>query len=485
MGQITSNAVAWAHFRLSGGLKMALIATGAYLMIAMGIIAMVVGVGGEDISRALANTAPVLLGVQLALMGGLVSLGLCNTIQNETKSRMMESHRLLPISPCMVILGYVAGAAAMASCVTFGSFCLGLAATAGGGLPVAWWLLANVVALVFCAFVWVVVASAAMIAGHMGTILCLALLGGVLSQGTITYLVPGLGLLLSPIFGRTIFSQGMLDAEKLPLYALSIVVQLAVAMIFLRAASRRYLDPEATAFTGPLGLLLTALFLASSAIAFQFTADLLPRRMGYFRTESACIGTFLGTLILCFLTICSHVGAEARASRPRHRQAIRDAGLVLALLACLSVLGLLVPDVGERLLRLALTLLTVALFCLQVLFWSRAWLVRTGKVLMPAIMLVIAMMNLLPVFVGAMLRDVDGTMLPAGRTILQSSSFASLAVIWSDRQVMLTGASLIGQLILTALPMSLLVMDIQSKKRKAALNGISVPLLGCNPKPLP
>ena len=469
MGQITSNAVAWAHFRLSGGLKMALIATGAYLLVVIAIIAMAVGVGGKELSRTLAETAPILLGVQLALLGGLVSLGLCNTIQSETKSRMMESHRLMPISPSMVILGYVGGAAGLASCIAFGSFCLGLAATAGGGLPVAWWLLANVVAVVFCVFVWVVVASAVMIAGHLGTVLCIGFLIGMLSQGAITFVAPGVGLLFSPIFGHTIFSQGMLDAEKLPLYALSVVAQLAVAAIFLRAAGRRYIDPEATAFTGPLGLLLTALFLGSSAIAFQFIGDLVPRRMGRFYTESACIGTFLATLILCFLTICSHVGAEARASRPRHRQAMRDAGLVLALLACISVLGLLIPEVNERLLRLAMTLLTVALFCLQVLFWSRAWLGRRGKVLVPAIVLIVAMANLLPVFAGAMLRDADGVMLPAGQTILQSSSFAAIAVIWSEGQVLLTGGSLVGQLVLTALPMSFLVMVLRGKKRRAGL----------------
>lgn len=470
MGQITSNAVAWAHFRISGGVKMSLITTGAYLMIAIAIIAMVVGVGHEDLSRALATTAPVLLGVQLALMGGLVSLGLCNTIQNETKSRMMESHRLMPTSPYLVILGYVGGAAGLASWIAVGSFCLGLAATAGGSMPVLWWVLANVVAAVFCAFVWVVVASTAMIAGHMGTILCLAFMGSVLSQGAIAFLVPGLGLLISPIFGYTIFSQGMLDAEKLPLYALSIVGQLAVAAVFLRAAGRRYVDPEATAFTGPLGLLLTALFLGSSAIAFHFTVDLVPRRMGHFAIQPACVGTFFTTLILCFLTICSHVGAEARSERPRDRQTMRDVGLVLALLACISILGLLIPEVSEPLLRLALTLVTVALFCLQVLFWSRAWLVRTGRVMTPAIVLVMVLINLVPVFVGAMLRDADGVMLPAGQVILQSSSFAAIAVIWGDHQVLLTGGSLIGQLILTAFPMGLLVMDLEVRKRKAALS---------------
>lgn len=471
MGQITSNAMAWAHWRLSGGIKMSLIATGAYLMLAVGILAMVIGVGRDDMSRVLADTAPVLLGVQLALLGGLVSLSLCNTIQNETKLRMMESHRLMPVSPAMVILGYVGGAAGLALCIVSGSFCLGLAATAGGDLPIMWWVLANVVAIAFCVFVWVVVASVSMIGGLMGVLVCLAFIGGVLSMGAITFVAPGLGLVFSPIFGRTIFSQGMLDAEKLPLYGLSIAVQLGVAAIFLRAASRRYVDPEATAFTGTLGLMLTALFLGSSAVALHFTRDLLPRQMGRFELEPACIGTFFVTLILCFLTVCSHVGAEARTPRSPDRQMMRDTALILLLLLCVSVLGLLIPETPEQLLRLALTLLTIALFCLQVLFWSRAWLVRTGKVMVPAIVLIILLINLVPVFAGALLRDENGMMLPVGHVILQSSSFAAIAVTWGERQVTLTGGSLLGQLILTALPMGLLLLDMRGKKRAAAFVG--------------
>ena len=79
-------------------------------------------------------------------------------IRGDLNSRMIESHRLMPITPAEAVFGYMLGGASQVLLLAALNFVIGAVLCAMGGLQTDRWILSTGVLLVFAVFVWSILA---------------------------------------------------------------------------------------------------------------------------------------------------------------------------------------------------------------------------------------------------------------------------------------------------------------------------------------
>src|SRR4051794_7106594 len=108
-----NNAIAYAHFRLRGGFKASAILT-VLAMLALGILIIITVRLANDGGRTLFGWATGCLAISAAALLLFGSIRISNSIRQDIQSRMIESHRLMPLPPAHAVAGYISGGAAPA-----------------------------------------------------------------------------------------------------------------------------------------------------------------------------------------------------------------------------------------------------------------------------------------------------------------------------------------------------------------------------------
>jgi len=137
------NAIAWAQFRLLGGWKNTLITGIAY--------AAIMGATMFGVARALTMSPSATLSYFVGLFLGLQVLALVMygtfrvsaAVRSDVSSRVIESHRLMPLGSGSAIVGYLLGAPIQALCLFGINVVLGAIAASGG------WVAACVLGLAY------------------------------------------------------------------------------------------------------------------------------------------------------------------------------------------------------------------------------------------------------------------------------------------------------------------------------------------------
>ena len=471
MGQITSNALSWVCFRNAGGWKRSLIISGVYLLAIFTVFLLVFSAqGGDRTGEFMSGLARFCLLIQAGVLFIFTCLAISNTMQLDRKTGMIESHRLMPIDPRLAILGYIAGCATSPLIFALVNFAIGLFATASASLPVTWWIGANLILLSYCAFTWSIAALGGALGNFMGLLLLIPLGMVLISGGALGAIMPGILLLASPVSGKTIWDASGLEGEHLPIFLLALVMQVALATIFIHAAARRFRHHDLPAFSGLLGFLLTALFALILLLGIKFNQSLNQNRFRDFRQDmNLYIASSLFVLLaLGLLTLSSHVAGDylQRCHLPRSTRAKTDALLVGGLLLCIVAFCLLLSSNQSAIL---LTLLSCLVFLLTTLFWARYLYRHTLN--LGLLCLAIGLLQLLPLIVGAMFRDANGNLLDLAKSTMQVSIFLSLPAIWSNHSSDFYASTLPLQLLLLLLPGALLYWD---PRRRLARPSIAV-----------
>ena len=462
MGQITSNAVSWVCFRTAGGWKRSLIISGVYFVCVITVLILIFSADrwerGQEIMSGLSRFC---LGIQAAVLFGFTCLAISNTMQLDRKSGMVESHRLMPVDSRLVILGYMAGCSTAPLVFALVNFALGLFATAASSLPVSWWIGANLVLLTFCAFAWSIAALGGTLGNFMGLFLLVPLGITLMSGGALGSVMPGLVLLASPVSGKTIWDASSLEAEHLPIFILSAVLQAAMTAIFIHAAARRFRNQDLPAFTGLLGFLLTAMFSVTLLLGVKLGNTVSRQRFNLHGDLAAYVSSSLFVILVFSLhTLSSHVAGDylERPQRPAFAKAKSDALLLTGLVICIEAFCLLATN---KITASLLSTLMCLIFFLSILFWAR-FLYRY-TVNLAVLCLALGVLQVCPLIVGGVMRDQRGEMLPFATPLMQISILSSLPAVWSNHSNDLYASTIPIQIALMFLPAGLLFWDYRRR----------------------
>src|SRR5690349_13982784 len=105
-----NNALAWAHFRLRGGWMRSLSFTGAAMALGAVLIITSTRLNPNDGGRMLWGWTTALLSVQAVCLALYAAGRVGTAIRQDVQSKMIESHRLMPLPPAHAIAGYIVGA---------------------------------------------------------------------------------------------------------------------------------------------------------------------------------------------------------------------------------------------------------------------------------------------------------------------------------------------------------------------------------------
>lgn len=435
MGQITANALAWAGLRSAGGPRKCFCVTIGYGAVVLGLLILSLATNPQRNGDVFESASMMILIAQFVLMAIVAGLTILNTIQKDRNSKMLESHRLMPIHPRLAVLGYIAGGAAPYCWAVLFNFIVGGMTAAASGMPMEWWLAANVVAITFGMFLWTIAAVGGFCGLIAGVAISIPFGIIILSGGQAGSGIPSVLMLVSPVLGSSVFSGKPPSGDDTLLWSISFILQIGVGWVFVEMAARRFRQQDIPLLPAGWGLLLLTLLAGAAAIAVNTSSVTLPFRRGY-RSQidpmTMATGTYILLLIVAAIVITS-AAASDRLEHPRRRAKIADAKsllLVLAVTLIATAFASLVPAIlqGER------VLWTVALFLVCGLLTQllAKWVFRIGAGNVPLVCFAL-LLSLAPLLLSAAFMDGDYRELTTtGRIVSQVSPFSMIVAIWSN-----------------------------------------------------
>lgn len=317
------NPIAWGQFHLRGGWK-------SFWMTTLGYTA-VVGAGMLLVARLSDHRSGSLQGLKMALtalQAGLLvifsSTRVSTAVRQDQTTRMIESHRLMPMSPAQAVLGYLIGPAIQPLAIGAANVLLGIGLCSVTGTPVVLWLTVNAVLLLFALFAMTLAAFGSF-AGKPGAVAVgwIASFIAMLNIMTIGSILPAVNVLATPLLNSTVFDMKLAGADAIEAYAPSTVFQFMIAAVCFAGACRRYRRDDRPALGWDLGLALLAAWVATSAFGIAFWPEFEPsivRGRQVFASSQ-----FLGTAITAMLlALAPLTGSAWQSADWEGRRAVKD-----------------------------------------------------------------------------------------------------------------------------------------------------------------
>ncbi|HEX2971087.1 MAG TPA: hypothetical protein VHP11_02070 [Tepidisphaeraceae bacterium] len=307
-----TNGVAWAHIQLRGGWKNLLTTAIGYTLLLGTIILFSLRMSPMRSSMILSGWTSGLLAIQ----AGILLLFGCGTVttalRTDLASRMIESHRLMPLSPAGAIFGYLIGSTSQVLCLGFCTFLIGLITNLGAGTPSRLWILPNLVLGSFAFFLWTITLFAGFVSKSGPRALLILFVIGLTSRGMVLVLCPALLVLASPLIRQTIFERSNRSSSLDWPYAVAFILQAAIGTILFIGASRKYRRDDAVALPTVLSLLLLAAAVATSAVGIVNWEQLAGNAWRYMgpNTHTQFLSTLAATMFLALLPVTAAARAD-------------------------------------------------------------------------------------------------------------------------------------------------------------------------------
>jgi hypothetical protein len=465
MPQVTANAIAWAQFRLNGGLARSLLVALGYSVIVVAAVIMIAAASRDDLHNVMSNTAHFLLGVQIFLCGVIGCLLILNSIQRDNTTKMIESHRLMPADPRLCVLGYAFGCAAPTLLFAAVNFLFGGLAASMANLPFSWWLYANFVVLSFCVLCWIIQAGAAMISSPMGLVAMGPIGLTLITGGAIGMGLPGMLPIVTPVLGKSVFITQNVAAEELIGIILSLVIQAGFAVVFVTVGARRFRSSDLPGFTGPLGLAMCFLYALSTVLALK-VPNLLSR-FGRFGAELDCSAmayfSLSALLVFGMIALASHsIDLHRGDCPPRHPRG-RAGFLVCGILLAFEIAAAALPVTDPFLHRLGTTLIVVLITCFAILLWSGMF--ARWRLNLAVMLVFFAVGSAGTPILSTFCTYTDPVryheLTPTGQVLAQLSPFGALFSIWQI-EMKIQPLALVLQAVLLIIPVT---VDLLTKPR--------------------
>jgi hypothetical protein len=390
------NPLLYAQFHMRGGWKNTLgVAAGYALLVGGGIWITARNSTNNSYMSAMQGCLHLLLGLQLFILLVYGSMRVSSAVRGDIASKIMESHRLMPMSAFSAVAGYVVGGPVQATSLAVVNFLIGLPVCSGASVDVECWLIANFMLGAFVLLSWVLTAQLAFAARAGFVLLLIVTALSVVSNASTLALLPGLSVLICPLIGRSVFRlTATFDNLSFP-FAVALVSQFAIGGICFRAAMRKYRMPDAVGMSTFLGLLLLITWVSISLMGISRLDDFVSQYG--FRSDTAVriaqfVATVLATMLLALIPISSSARAlgewrrngGATPVQPRRPMPLAFAVLPSVIITCmLLVASPIAKDVNTLTIQRVQTVVIVlaSLFGIAMLFrWfylgmSKAWLV--------------------------------------------------------------------------------------------------------------
>ena len=375
-----NNAIAWAHFRLRGGWARSVGVTAAAMVLLACAIVMSQRLNPNDGGRTLFGWTTGLLVLQAAVLVLYIPGRIGAIVRGDVQSKMIESHRLMPMPPMHAVAGYIAGAATQPLVFGGGLFVLGALVAGAAGVDLTRWTFANAVLLAFAAFGWVVVAFASLGGRVGGGIIVGAIMIPYLTQGMALSLLPGVTVILSPVSGVSVFDLRVTGVTLPATYAISFAAQVFFGTICFIGAARAYRSTVEITIDTMLGLCFLLGWAAVSCAGLRAWEDFRPRgfRLSDLDTNVRIVASIIGGMLVAIGPVAANAMERVRWRRSRVladpypvRRPIPIAAVIaIAVLTLLSI-PFAPPDVPtpprDLLIRTA-AVIVVALVALYFLF---------------------------------------------------------------------------------------------------------------------
>jgi hypothetical protein len=475
-----SNPIAYAQFQLSGGLKTNGIVTAAFAVTMAGLVYITALDRGVVSTRLVHDWAQGLLVIQSLVLLIFGAFRVESAVRADVTSRMIDSHRLMPTSAIGAILGYVFVAPATAIALAAATSVVGIGCCMYGGGDVGRYLAGSAMAFCAAVFVWSMVARFAF--DSRGGFLLVLLVTGILavSEGELVAIFPALAVLTCPLIGRSVFDQRVFGPAPMWEFAIALAGQAGIAVTCIAAAARRYRSDDAIGFTTLLGLVLLAIWVGLSiegmSPGLHFLEGRMFRRMGRRQLSAQeFTASFSVAMLMAVMPVAAAAKSAARWVRrgPTPAMPKRPLPVFAATASAIGVAGAVlgVPWIRHSDLnltssevphRIEVCLCTLALF-LTGMACLYLWTYRTSNRAILATVLWLAGTWTIPPIIAAF-GNAAGT--DRDYTWVNGiSPVGMIAIAWDGSNKLIPG--LIGQAIVTAIPITLLIMR-GAKSRPAA-----------------
>lgn len=275
MSAIAANPICWVSFQLGGGWKRAGIAVGVYLAVLVSVTFFFQAqpnASAAQIASGWLTFLPFLMGLSLTVIG---AGAIRKQIQRDFTSKMIESHRLTPMTGLTAAVGYTIGPNLVLLVFNLAVFASGLLLSPLAGKPVGDWLLICGVTLWLSLFVWCLSTFFALATAGAFSFLAIVVIGFL--AGGVVFFLPGLAMLLG-LYGF-LSMQGPIPQVAIGDLTLpSLVLQATLMGLCLYGAARKFRGLHIRAFPTPVGLLLVLQLAVSGAFGILCTE--LTRKTG-------------------------------------------------------------------------------------------------------------------------------------------------------------------------------------------------------------
>ena len=427
------NPIAWAQFHLRGGWKSFWSTTIGYTVIVGAGLLLAVRLT-DATPGALGAVKTAFTGLQAGLMVIFVSSRVSTAVRQDQTSRMIESHRLMPVSPSQAVLGYLAGPSAQPMAICIANVLLGCAVSRVVGTPVSLWLTVNAILFLFAAFAAVLSAFGVFAGKPSGAAVgWIGMFVGLMNFVTIGAILPAVNVLATPLLGNTVFNLGVSGGDAVAVYAPSTVLQAWIAAVCFAGACRRYRRDDRPALGWDLGLALLGAWVVTSIVGIKFWDDFGPAMMKGRPVHPAAqfMGSTVSSMLLALVPLAGSAWLSADWD---HRRAMRDPTLgrrppapPLVAMAAAAITLLLTTASAVPVQRYAeFTFLLVASFYLATSYVFRILARVTTKTLYPLLVWLLVAW-LLPMGVDYLRWWLRG--LPSEPTLGTASAFGALGAL--------------------------------------------------------
>ncbi len=328
-GPLVTNALAWAQWRARGGPRTTFLWSATLGGIAGFAMFLSVWADPRFASSVLGyweTGALISQGIIVILVAGGA---MRNAVRKDIETRMIESHRLTPLSSAQVVSGYMLGAALEVSGLVLVVLVLGGVASVGSGTSLAKWLFTNAILFLFAASLapCIVFLSFVTRAGFGFVVILFVVLSA--GGGALVAYLPGFMLLAAPLMSTTMLSMfGGGPVRWGGVYPISLAMQLLLGSFFFIGAARKYRRDDSVAFGVWLGTALVGVWFVISGLGTVHWDDLgsAARFMGGHKllVSDQIAGSITAGLVLSLVPIA---GAAWERSRWERRLRLQDPGL--------------------------------------------------------------------------------------------------------------------------------------------------------------
>jgi hypothetical protein len=454
-----NNPLAWVQFQLRGGRRNLIFTMLAYVGIIGGLIFVSLKADPNSTTRILNFWTKALLALQLAILVLFAPTAIRNSIRRDLTTRMLESHRLMPTSATQAVLGLMIGSTVQFTLMLGLTYLVGSLTWLGAGGSQKDWLLVNVICGIFGLCFWFASTLLAFMPASGIGLMSIGVIASLMSGGAVMTLLPALGVLASPVMGRTVF--GLLDrgAEWSWPYQAAALVQICMAGLCYLAAVRKYRREDLLAFTPALGLILVAGWgmLSCTVVRYPeaFSSNVWGRGIPY-QPGLASVGSMISAVLLALVPVSSAAWQTAEWERRRRLQdpflPRRPVPVNLTVLAAVLILGMVADGLPvHEYLRLDFSAIVAMSISAGCLLLACGYLLRilyrvTTRTITPLLLLVLF------VGIGPLLLDLGrfalGNDLDADVvTTLSACSPLGLAwCLWNGREIWLWPAVVVQML---------------------------------------